>query len=71
MDAINIKIYPNDESQIENLKAVMKAFKIKFKVVEEKPYNPEFVKKILKSREDSKLGKGVKITLEDMDRLWK
>lgn len=71
MDAINIKIYPNDESQIENLKAVMKAFKIKFKVVEEKPYNPEFVNKILKSREDSKQGKGVKVTLEDMDRLWK
>jgi hypothetical protein len=53
------------------MKAVMKAFKIKFKVVEEKPYDPEFVKKILKSREDSKQGKGVKITMEELDRLWK
>ena len=68
MNAINIKVYPNDDAQIENLKAVMKAFKIKFKVVEEKPYNPEFVKKILKSREDAKNGKSVSIPLED---LWK
>ncbi|PKP07820.1 MAG: hypothetical protein CVU08_15985 [Bacteroidetes bacterium HGW-Bacteroidetes-3] len=68
MKAINIKVYPNDASQLENLKAVMKAFKIKFKVVEEKTYDPEFVKKILKAREDSKQGKSVTIPLED---LWK
>ena len=68
MKAINIKVYPNDASQIDNLKAVMKAFKIKFKVVEEKSYDPEFVKKILKSREDAKQGKSVTIPLED---LWK
>jgi hypothetical protein len=68
MNAINITIYPNNDSQIENLKAVMKAFKIKFKVVEEKQYDPEFVKKILKAREDSKQGKSVSIPLED---LWK
>ncbi|MGL2995236.1 DUF2683 family protein [Flavobacterium sp. TSSA_36] len=68
MEAVHIKVYPSDEGQIENLKAVMKAFKIKFKVVEEKPYDPEFVKKILKSREDSKQGKSVSIPLED---LWK
>jgi hypothetical protein len=71
MNAINITVYPNDDSQIENLKAVMKAFKIKFKVIEEKPYDPEFVKKILKAREDSKQGKGVKITLEELNSLWK
>ncbi len=35
---------------------------------EEKPYNPEFVKEILKAEQSIKDGKGVKIKLED---LWK
>ncbi|WP_291099010.1 MULTISPECIES: DUF2683 family protein [unclassified Flavobacterium] len=71
MNAINITVYPDDVTQIENLKAVMKAFKIKFKVVDEHPYDPEFVKKILKGREDSKQGKGLKISLEELNSLWK
>jgi prevent-host-death family protein len=36
--------------------------------IEESPYDPEFVKKILQAREESKQGKGVKIAIED---LWK
>jgi len=38
---------------------------------EEKPYNPEFVKEILEAREELKQGKGIKITLEEIDKLWK
>jgi hypothetical protein len=38
---------------------------------EEKPYNPEFVKEILEAREELKQGKGTKITLEEIDKLWK
>ncbi|MEO8534384.1 MAG: DUF2683 family protein [Flavobacterium sp.] len=38
---------------------------------EEKPYNPEFVKEILDAREELRQGKGTKITLEDIDKLWK
>lgn len=38
---------------------------------EEKPYNPEFVKQILEAREELKQGKGIKITLEEIDKLWK
>jgi hypothetical protein len=38
---------------------------------EEKPYNPEFVKEILEAREELKQGKGVKMTLEEIDKLWK
>ncbi len=37
----------------------------------EKPYNPEFVKEILEAREELKQGKGIKITLEEIDELWK
>lgn len=38
---------------------------------EEKPYNPEFVKEILEARAELKEGKGFKITLEEIDQLWK
>ena len=47
MEAINIKAFTEDTSQIEALKAFMKALKIKFEVTKEKPYNSEFVNKIL------------------------
>jgi hypothetical protein len=44
-----------------------------FEIVEEidKPYNPEFVKEILEAREELKQGKGAKMTLEEIDKLWK
>ena len=44
-----------------------------FEIVEEneKPYNPEFVKEILEAREELRQGKGIKMTLEDIDKLWK
>ena len=40
-------------------------------VEEEKPYNPEFVKEILEARNELKQGKGTKMTLEEIDKLWK
>ena len=44
-----------------------------FEIIEEneKPYNPEFVKEILDAREELKQGKGIKMTIEDIDKLWK
>ncbi len=44
-----------------------------FEIIEEneKPYDPEFVKEILEAQEELKQGKGVKMTLEDIDKLWK
>jgi hypothetical protein len=71
MEAINIKVYPTNNSQVEALKAVIKAFNIKFELVKEKPYNPEFVEKILQGDEDFKAGKGRKVTLEELNALWK
>ena len=38
---------------------------------DEKPYNPEFVKEILEAREELKQGKGVKMSIQDIDKLWK
>ena len=53
-------VQPKTKEQLTALKAVIKALKIDFKS-EKSPYNPEFVEKILKGREDIKNGKGVKI----------
>jgi hypothetical protein len=51
MTAINIKAYTNDNQQIEVIKAVLSALKIKFEIgTTDKPYNDEFVAKILESK---------------------
>ena len=68
MDAINFKVYPDDKSQIKAIIAVFEAFKIKFEVEEEKPYNQKFVNRVLSAKEEIKQGKGVKIATEV---LWK
>jgi len=68
MNAINFKVYPEDKSQIKAIKSVFKAFKVKFEVEEEKVYNPQFVERVLLSKEEIKQGKGVKIATKD---LWK
>jgi len=47
MKPIKISTYTDDRNQIEALKAVMKAMKIKFVFDQDKcPYDPEFVEKI-------------------------
>ena len=71
MEAINITAYPSDTSQIQAIKAFMKALKIEFKVAKEEPYNPEFVAKIQKSRKDYKDGKGKTMTMNELNALWK
>ena len=40
-------------------------------VKEEKPYNPEFVKEILEAAEEVRQGKGIKMSIEELERLWK
>jgi methionyl-tRNA synthetase len=70
MEAINIKAYADDHSQIDALKACMKALKIKFEVFKDtdSTYNPEFVAKINKSRKQALEGQTVDIAL---DEIWK
>ena len=61
--------HPGSEDKFEALKAFMKALKIKFEVpTKDKPYNPEFVAKILQGDQDIKAGKTTKIKLDD---IWK
>lgn len=70
MEAIKFKVYPHNREQIEAIKTIFKAFKIKFEVEEEeeKLYNPKFVERVLLAKEEIKQGKGVKIATKD---LWK
>jgi hypothetical protein len=71
MEVINITAYPTDNSQVEAIKAVLKALKIQFEMTKEKPYNPEFVAKIKKSKQDYKEGKGRTVTIDELNALWK
>lgn len=75
MKAINITAYTEDASQIEAIKAVFKAFKIKYKISNatdsEKPYKTEFVNMIMQGEEDLKKGKGIKISLDELENLCK
>jgi hypothetical protein len=58
---------PANKEQLIALKAFMKALKVDFKI-EKSPYDPEFVAKIEKSRQEIKEGKGIRIKVDD---LWK
>jgi hypothetical protein len=65
MQTINFTAYTEDASQIEAVKAFMKALKIKFKVSEDLPFNPEFVAKIKQSEKEIQEGKTTRIKKED------
>jgi hypothetical protein len=62
-------IRPNTTEQVAALKAFVKALKIKFEISSnEKPYNPEFVAKIEKSKQEFKEGKFVRIEKQNLQK---
>jgi hypothetical protein len=73
MKAINIIAYTEDQSQIDAITAVIKAFKIKYRISKtqevESPYDPEFVAMIKQGEKDLKNGKGIKMTLAELEKL--
>jgi hypothetical protein len=73
--AINITAYTEDASQIEAITAVIKAFKIKYKISKvsesQSPYAPEFVAMIRQGEQDLKDGKGISMTLQELEDLCK
>jgi hypothetical protein len=73
MKAINIIAYTEDQSQIEAITAVIKAFKIKYRISKaqevESPYDPEFVARIKQGEKDLNSGKGIKMTLAELENL--
>ena len=70
MQTFNIKAETDDSTQIEAIKAVLKALKIKFSISKSdtKPYNVEFLKKIKQSEEDIKKGNSTTVEANDIDK---
>lgn len=67
-----ITIHPKNKKQVELIEEFLKKIKVPFeKDKDESPYNPEFVKKILQGDKDLKEGKGRKVTIEELNNLWK
>jgi hypothetical protein len=67
MDLILKNVKKND---LPLLKALAKRLDFEIEV-QKKPYNPEFVKEILQGRKDIEEGRGIKMTIEEIDKLWK
>jgi len=63
--------HPANSEQVTALEAFMKALKIKFEVRIDSPYDPAFVDKILQGETDFEAGKGRKVTLDELNKLWK
>lgn len=66
MLTINITSHTENATQLNVLKSVMKALKIKFTIEKVKPYNQEFVDKIKRSEDDFKNGKYRTVKVDDL-----
>ncbi|RAV27422.1 DUF2683 family protein [Sinomicrobium soli] len=72
MKPVNITAYTDDASQIEAIKAFMKALKIKFELTKEKsPYDPAFVEKVLDSKQQAENGQVTRVKKEDLKAFLK
>ncbi|TZF85761.1 hypothetical protein FW774_01425 (plasmid) [Pedobacter sp. BS3] len=58
--------HPQTVEQVNALKAFMQALKIKFEVSKEESYNPDFVQKVLESRQQAKEGKVTRVKKENL-----
>lgn len=68
----SIIIHPNSKEEASLFEQLAKALKVPFeKWKAERPYNPDFVDKILQGDIDLKAGKGRSVTLDELDELCK
>jgi hypothetical protein len=72
MKTQNILIaHPSNEQEMNTIKAFFEALKIKFEVTKDTPYDPEFVSKIERGREDYRNNKGISISIKELNDLCK
>ncbi len=72
MKAITIKAYTENSTQIDALKAFLKALNIRFELKKEyPPYDPEFVDAVKEAEQDIERGKGTRVSSDEFDNLWK
>ena len=62
-----------EESVMPLLKELLEHFKgvSKVSILEDNPYNPEFVKEILEADKSIKDGKGIRMTMDELKELCK
>ena len=58
--------HPRTTEQVDALQAFMKALKIKFEISRDENYNPEFVEKLLESRQQYRDGKVTRVKKENL-----
>jgi len=58
--------HPKTVEQINALQAFTQALKIKFEIPKVENYNPEFVEKVLESRQQAKSGKVLRVKKENL-----
>jgi len=72
MKTQNILIaHPANENELSIIKAFFEALKIKFEVAKDSTNDPDFVDKILQGDADFEAGKGRKVTIDELNKLWK
>jgi uncharacterized membrane protein len=64
-------VQPKNKKQLSAIKAVLKALDVAFKKAEDGEYDRAFVEKILQGDADFKAGKGKKMTIDELNNLWK
>ncbi len=65
-------VHPETEEQAQALKAFVKALKINFEITShEKSYKEDFLAKVKQGELDLKEGKGVSMSLEELENLYK
>ena len=62
----SIIVHPANDEETSVIKEFFTAYKIKFEVSMEKPYDPEFVAKIQESRQQAKEGKVTRVKKENL-----
>ena len=70
MKTQNILIaHPSNEQEMNTIKAFFEALKIKFEIAKDTPYDPKFVAKIERGREDYRNNKGNTISINELNDL--
>ncbi|MCC5916573.1 MAG: hypothetical protein JJU02_04515 [Cryomorphaceae bacterium] len=59
-------VHTKNSKELKVIKAFMEALKIKFEMAKESPYDPEFVEKVLESRQQVREGKVTRVKKEDL-----
>ena len=67
----NIIVHPANEQEMNVIQAFFKALKIKFEVSKESTYHPEFVEKVLQGKKNIEQGKGITLSVEELNDLCK